>query len=91
MSLNLLEVSALAIMGGALLLGVLRLALGPRSPDRIVAADTLSRAAERHLDPARMLSDNDSTSFFEQLGDLVRTGPTQTNVNDFRVILVDGT
>lgn len=57
----------------------------------IVAADTLSRAAERHLDPARMLSDNDSTSFFEQLGDLVRTGPTQTNVNDFRVILVDGT
>jgi multisubunit Na+/H+ antiporter MnhF subunit len=42
MSLNLLEIAALALLCGALLLGVLRLALGPRSPDRIVAADTLS-------------------------------------------------
>jgi multicomponent Na+:H+ antiporter subunit F len=42
MSLNLLEIVALAMMGGALLLGLLRLVLGPQSPDRIVAADTLS-------------------------------------------------
>jgi multisubunit Na+/H+ antiporter MnhF subunit len=42
MILNLLEIAALALLGGALLLGLLRLALGPRSPDRIVAADTLS-------------------------------------------------
>jgi multisubunit Na+/H+ antiporter MnhF subunit len=42
MSLNALEVAALVILGGALLLGLLRLLLGPRSPDRVVAADTLS-------------------------------------------------
>ena len=42
MTLNLLEIAALAMLGGALALGLLRLALGPQSPDRIVAADTLS-------------------------------------------------
>ena len=42
MILNLLEIAALAMLGGALALGLLRLALGPQSPDRIVAADTLS-------------------------------------------------
>jgi multisubunit Na+/H+ antiporter MnhF subunit len=42
MTLNLLEIAALAMLGGALVLGLLRLALGPQSPDRIVAADTLS-------------------------------------------------
>jgi hydroxypyruvate reductase len=35
------------------------------------------------------LADNDSTGFFERLGDLLRPGPTFTNVNDFRAILVD--
>ena len=35
------------------------------------------------------LSDNDSTGFFTRLGDLVETGPTCTNVNDFRAIVVD--
>jgi multicomponent Na+:H+ antiporter subunit F len=42
MSLNPLEILALMIMGGALLLGLLRLIIGPRSPDRIIAADTMS-------------------------------------------------
>lgn len=42
MTLNLLEIAALAMLGGALVLGLLRLVLGPQSPDRIVAADTLS-------------------------------------------------
>jgi multicomponent Na+:H+ antiporter subunit F len=42
MSLNALEVAALVILGSALLLCLLRLLLGPRSPDRVVAADTLS-------------------------------------------------
>jgi multicomponent Na+:H+ antiporter subunit F len=42
MTLNPLEIGAFVLMGAALLLGLLRLALGPRSPDRIVAADTLS-------------------------------------------------
>ena len=47
------------------------------------------RAKERGLDPAAFLADNDSTGFFEQMGDLLRPGPTFTNVNDFRAILVD--
>lgn len=42
MTLTLLEQIALLLLGGALLLGLLRLLLGPTSPDRIVTADTLS-------------------------------------------------
>ena len=42
MSLNLLEIAAFALMGGALVLGLIRLLIGPKAPDRIVAADTLS-------------------------------------------------
>src|SRR5262249_45456264 len=41
------------------------------------------------LDPALLLNDNNSKEFFEKLGDLVTPGPTLTNVNDFRAILVD--
>lgn len=55
----------------------------------IVRADTLARASAKGLDARQRLDDNDSTNFFRSLGDLVETGPTQTNVNDFRVILVD--
>ncbi|MGB9365258.1 MAG: DUF4147 domain-containing protein, partial [Xanthobacteraceae bacterium] len=47
------------------------------------------RARELGLDPASFLADNDSTGFFERLGGLLRPGPTFTNVNDFRAILVD--
>jgi glycerate 2-kinase len=50
---------------------------------------TLPRAHALGLDPAYFLSDNDSTGFFAHLGDLVETGPTWTNVNDFRAIVVD--
>jgi hydroxypyruvate reductase len=50
---------------------------------------TLTRAYGRGLDPAAFLADNDSTGFFERLGDLLRPGPTCTNVNDFRAILVE--
>src|SRR6266849_96449 len=50
---------------------------------------TLSRANSLQLDPARYLDDNNSTEFFEKLGDLLVPGPTLTNVNDFRAILVD--
>ena len=42
MSLNLLEIVAFALMGAALLLALIRLLIGPKAPDRIVAADTLS-------------------------------------------------
>jgi len=50
---------------------------------------TLEKARSLGLDPAQFLSDNDSTGFFTRIGDLVETGPTCTNVNDFRAIVVD--
>jgi glycerate 2-kinase len=50
---------------------------------------TLSRAQGLGLDPQTYLNDNNSTEFFEKLGDLLVPGPTLTNVNDFRAILVD--
>jgi glycerate 2-kinase len=55
----------------------------------IVLSDTLARARSCHMDPAAMLGNNDSTAFFRRLGDLVECGPTQTNVNDCRIILVE--
>lgn len=53
-----------------------------------MAPDTLQRARQRGLDPAAMLDNNDGHSFFEALGDQLVTGPTLTNVNDFRAILI---
>lgn len=50
---------------------------------------TLARARERNLNAAAFLANNDSTGFFAKAGGLVQCGPTQTNVNDLRVILVD--
>jgi hydroxypyruvate reductase len=43
----------------------------------------------KKLDPATYLANNDATAFFEATDDLLITGPTLTNVNDVRVILVD--
>jgi len=54
----------------------------------ILAPDSLKRAAKKKLDPARALDNNDGYGFFNALDDLVVTGPTRTNVNDYRVILV---
>lgn len=54
----------------------------------IVCPDTLNRAASAGLDAQRALMKHDSYTFFSALGDLVFTGPTLTNVNDFRAILV---
>jgi hydroxypyruvate reductase len=56
----------------------------------IIAPDSLARAASRGIDAKALLADNDGYSFFAGLGDLVVTGPTFTNVNDFRAILVGG-
>lgn len=53
-----------------------------------VGPDTLQRAASQGLKLADHLARNDAVGFFEPLGDLVITGPTHTNVNDFRAILV---
>ena len=56
----------------------------------ILAPDTLARALAAGRDPAAMLADNDGYGLFSALGDLVVTGPTRTNVNDFRAILIVG-
>ena len=56
----------------------------------VLAPDSLARAAKKKLDAATLLDDNDGYGFFSALGDLVVTGPTRTNVNDYRVILVTG-
>ena len=56
----------------------------------IVTPTTLARARALGLDPARHLVENNAYLFFHALGDLVVTGPTLTNVNDFRVILIEG-
>jgi glycerate 2-kinase len=54
----------------------------------LLTPDSLARAAASGLDAKAMLADNDGYSFFSGLGDLVITGPTLTNVNDFRAILI---
>ncbi|MCW1404099.1 glycerate kinase [Novosphingobium sp. MW5] len=54
----------------------------------IITPDTLSRSETLGLDPAASLARHDSGGLFSALGDLVVTGPTCTNVNDFRAILV---
>ncbi|MBS9479137.1 glycerate kinase type-2 family protein [Ancylobacter radicis] len=54
-----------------------------------VLPDTLARARAAGLDPAAFLANNDSTGFFEPLGDLLTPGPTCTNVNDFRAVFID--
>ena len=54
----------------------------------IVTPDTLARARAAGLDAAALLAGHDSFSLFDALGDLIRTGPTLTNVNDLRAILI---
>jgi hydroxypyruvate reductase len=53
-----------------------------------VSPDTLTRAFARGIRPAESLANNDGHGFFEALGDSLVTGPTLTNVNDFRAILI---
>ncbi len=55
----------------------------------VVDGNTVARARALGLDPAAFLADNNSTGFFAALGDLLQPGPTFTNVNDFRAIVVD--
>ncbi len=54
----------------------------------LLAADSLARAAALGLDARARLDDNDAYGFFAALGDLLVTGPTRTNANDFRAILI---
>jgi hydroxypyruvate reductase len=66
---------------------------GSGAPDdpagALVTPDTLARARESGVDAERFLAKNDSTGFFEMVDDLIVSGPTYTNVNDLRVILVE--
>lgn len=54
----------------------------------LITPDSLARAKRLGLNATSFLIDNDAYTFFEQLNDLVITGPTYTNVNDYRVILI---
>lgn len=54
----------------------------------IADGTTAARAKQLGLNPSELLADNDSYRFFERLGDLVKTGPTGTNVMDVRILLV---
>jgi hydroxypyruvate reductase len=54
----------------------------------VVDGNTMDRARSLGLDPAAFLADNNSSGFFRALGDLLEPGPTYTNVNDFRAIVV---
>lgn len=55
----------------------------------IVTPDTLMRAKALNMSAKEFLGANNSYGFFEKLGDLVVTGPTRTNTNDFRAIMID--
>ena len=55
----------------------------------IIDEATFAKMKSLGLDPKAYLDNNDATAFFEATGDLLKTGPTLTNVNDVRVILVD--
>ncbi len=61
----------------------------PIPPGAFVNATTLARAKALGLDPAGFLANNDSTGFFERIGDLLVPGPTFTNVNDLRAVFID--
>jgi hydroxypyruvate reductase len=54
----------------------------------VIGPDTLARAQAQKLDAAAHLAAHDSHGFFSALGDLVVSGPTRTNVNDYRALLV---
>jgi hydroxypyruvate reductase len=54
----------------------------------LVTPDTLARARASGLDPRAVLAGHDSYTLFDAIGDLIRTGPTLTNVNDVRAVLI---
>ena len=54
----------------------------------ILTPDTLARARAKGLDPRAMLAGHDGHALFDAIGDAIRTGPTLTNVNDVRAILI---
>ncbi|HEY8550986.1 MAG TPA: DUF4147 domain-containing protein [Vicinamibacterales bacterium] len=62
---------------------------GPTDAAGAVAdSSTLQRARDAGLPPAPFLADNDAYTFFDRLGDLVRTGPSDTNVGDLQILVI---
>ena len=66
---------------------------GPPRPEPFTVTlvsppESFKKSEELSLNPSVYLSNNDSYSFFHELGDLISPGPTMTNVNDFRAVLV---
>jgi hydroxypyruvate reductase len=57
----------------------------------MITPDTLARAEAAGINAKAMLADNDPWGFFNGIGDLLMTGPTLTNVNDFRAVLIERT
>jgi hydroxypyruvate reductase len=55
----------------------------------LIYTDTLARAEKAGLNAKAMLADNDPYTFFARIGDLLETGPTLTNVNDLRAVLIE--
>ncbi|MEO0946100.1 MAG: MOFRL family protein, partial [Pseudomonadota bacterium] len=55
----------------------------------VIGPNTLAKARDAGIDPAAELTANNAHRFFEGIGDQVVTGPTLTNVNDFRAILIE--
>ena len=54
----------------------------------IISSNTIKRAEEEGVSPKKFLANNDSYKFFKKLDDLIITGPTHTNVNDYRAIII---
>jgi hydroxypyruvate reductase len=89
-----LALAAVAALGGcrgiALLSGGTDGEDGPtNAAGAVISADVLARAAQLQLDPGDYLRRNDAYTFFEAAGGLFKTGPTQTNVCDLRVVVTD--
>ena len=84
---------AVALEGHARIFGIAGDTDGVDGQDEIagalIAPDTLARAWSLGLRPKDVLANNDAHTFFQTLGDSVITGPTLTNVNDFRAILIE--
>ena len=84
--------SAALALGGARVHGLAADTDGVDGSEEIAGAvigpDTLARARQAGVDPQEALENNDGHGFFEALRDQVITGPTLTNVNDFRALLI---
>ena len=54
----------------------------------IIGPDTLATSLKKDMDPAKFLANNDAYTYFSAIDSLIITGPTHTNVNDFRAVLI---